>query len=399
MTVKRTRTRRRRVAVLSVRHHPASDSVLAGVREYAERHGGWSLLLVRHDVTLFTRCLERFDGDGAIVHDVAAAPRDGPIRAAVPTVVVADGEPPPGYAAVVLDARAAARRALHYFARKGYRTVGYFDARDVPMSRSLWEGLTAAAADEGVECLRFIHGPRMVPGPGWQLQDQLDDLGEWLTHRPRPFALLAADDTHAQRAVAAAQQAGLHVPNDVAILGVGNDETFCQFSRPSLSSVDLGAERLGSEAARLLDGLMRGRRPPRRPLLIAPGDVVQRQSSDVFAVHDPEVIAALSFIRERLDEPIGVEDLVEHTRVSRSNLQRRFLRALGYSPGRAIRQARLDRVRHYLSQTRLPLADVAARCGYNGLSQLSRDFRQATGQSPTQFRQHESPPVTTDSAQ
>jgi LacI family transcriptional regulator len=386
MPRRNTRISPRRVALLSVRRHPTADSVLVGIHDYSERHGGWSFLLVRHDVSLFSRCLERFEGDGAIVHDVTLAQREGPIEAAVPLVVITETPQPTAHATVSVAWAEAGRRAGDYFAQRGYRSVGYFDARDLPMTDQLWHGFAQRADEAGMDCLRFVHGPRMKPGRGWQLQDELDDLADWLAHRSRPFALFCADDTHAQRAAAAAHLARLHVPNDIAIVGAGNDETFCQFTHPSLSSVDVNPERLGFEAAALLDRMMSGRPPRQTHILVEPGHVIQRQSSDVFAVHDPEVLACLTYIREHLDEPIDVEQLVSHTRISRSNLQRRFQQTLGYSPGRAIRLARLDRVRHYLSQTRMPLADVAARCGYSCLSHLSRDFRQATGRSPTQFR-------------
>lgn len=362
--------------------------MLAGIGEFSDRGPQWDFLIVRHDVWLFANSLERFDGLGVIVcgdGEVMGASR-GRIAGPPGVPVVHAGWRPEGPRLTVApDYREAGAKAVRYLAGRGFRHVGYFDARDLWYSDELWAGLAAACREAALVPERFVHGPRMKPGEGWRLDDQISDIADWLRYRERPLGLLAADDTHAQRAMQGAKRAGLQVPDDVAILGVGNDEDFCQFAHPSLSSIDLRLERLGFEAAAVLANLIAGKAAP-VVTRVPPGDLIHRQSSDVLGARDEHVVRAVQYVREHIEEPVRVDDLLEHTGLSRSNLQRRFLKALGYCPGEAIRRTRIEAVRRLLIETRLPLADIAARCGFGHVSQLSRDFKRATGHPPTHFR-------------
>ena len=114
------------------------------------------------------------------------------------------------------------------------------------------------------------------------------------------------------------------MPEDVAVVGVDNDDLLCELARPSLSSVVVPAERVGYEAAALLDRLLSGARRPRHPILIPPADVVTRQSSDVVAIDDADVAAAMRFLRDHAHMPLRVADVLKHVPVSRRALERRF---------------------------------------------------------------------------
>jgi LacI family transcriptional regulator len=376
---------RRRVAVLTVRRHPSTDRVLNGIRSYADAHGPWDLFLIRHDQSLLTRSLEGFTGDGLIIGvdadqgPLADLPRDRP--------TVAIGKQLGFGSAVDVDHRAAGWLAAEHLMGRGLRRLGYFWGRDSPGSDRVWEGFETAAKDAGIEASHFISGPRMKPGEQWRLEDELLDLADWLADQPLPLGLLCSDDTHAQRALDSVRRAGLRCPDDVVILGNGNDEVFCQFCHPSVSSIDHQPERVGHEAAALLARMMNGQPATREPVRVQPWGVVERQSTDCWAVDDAEVASALQYIHEHLPQTPRVGDLVEHTGLSRSNLQRRFIASLGQSPGEAIRGVRLASARRYLLETQLSLSDITHRCGYKHISQLSREFRQQMGVPPSTFRE------------
>jgi LacI family transcriptional regulator len=366
--------------------------MLAGIRDYSDKGPKWPFFIVRHDVNLFADCLDNFAGLGVIV----CGENDGPDRRAdvpfnlgrpdLPTIWTG-WAPKKGVATVWPDYVQAGRKLAGHLLRRGFRQIAYFDARDMPYNFLLWEGVEAEVASHDIEPLRFVHGPRGRPAEGWRLEDQLNDLAEWLAFRETPLGLIAADDTHAQRAIEAAKRAQLKVPEDVAIVGVGNDEDFCQFASPSISSLDLRPEALGYEAAASLDRWLIKGESLDHELPIAPGNVIRRQSSDVLGTTDEAVVVAIQYIQEHIEESIRVEDLVEQVGISRSNLQRRFQKSLGYCPGEAIRRTRIDAVRRLLSETRLPLADVAVRCGFGHISQMSRDFKQAVGIPPSTYRE------------
>src|SRR5205807_1950764 len=151
---------------------------------------------------------------------------------------------------------------------------------------------------------------QLVRGAGYQLHPadtrqrplptRPEDLADWLRRGPEPLGVLACDDAQALRVLGAAQIAGLDVPGELAVVGVGNDRVLCTLADPPLTSIDLNTEQIGYEAAALLDRLLQRRRLPRRPLRaeLPPRGLVVRRSSDVLALADPEVTAAVRFIHE-----------------------------------------------------------------------------------------------------
>jgi LacI family transcriptional regulator len=167
---------------------------------------------------------------------------------------------------------------------------------------------------------------------------------------------------------------------------VDNNELLCNLSDPPLSSVDLNCERMGYEAAALLTELMAGRPAARRTTLIQPRGVVTRQSTDVLAIEDPEVAAAVRLIRTGACGGLTVRDLLASCSLSGSSLERRFRQTLGRSPKAEIIRVRLQRVVELLTDTDLSLAAIAARTGFKYPEYLSGVFKQRVGTSPARYR-------------
>ena len=184
----------------------------------------------------------------------------------------------------------------------------------------------------------------------------------------------------------ACREAGLRIPEDVAIVGMGNDDLLCDFARPSLSSVAVASEQIGHEAAALLDRLMNGHSPPPQPILVPPPGVVARQSSDVLAIDDHDVATALRFIRDASHKPIRVDDLLNAIPVSRRMLERKFRKVLRRGISEEIRRVHIERARRLLAGTDLAISAIAFNSGFSNASHLSIVFRQETGLTPTAFR-------------
>jgi LacI family transcriptional regulator len=176
------------------------------------------------------------------------------------------------------------------------------------------------------------------------------------------------------------------VPEEVAVVGVDNEELVCLLAYPPLSSVIPDAYRVGYEAAGMLDLMMKGETVYETLRTIPPLRVATRQSSDVMAIANPYVAKAMQFIREYSCQGIGVDDVLEHVTVSRSILQRLFRKELGRSILDAITAVRLQRVKELLTQTGLSMAEIAERAGYSYVEYLSTSFRRHTGQSPSAYR-------------
>ena len=174
-------------------------------------------------------------------------------------------------------------------------------------------------------------------------------------------------------------------------MGVGNDEVICRLCNPSLTSVELNTEKIGYRAAALLERMMRGRRPPRRPVVVEPREIVTRKSTGVLAISDADVAATMQFIREHVADGLTTQEAADHVALSRSTLQRRFAETLGRSPREEIIHAQLDRVKQLLVDTDLPLSRIASLSGFRYAESLCRLFKRKVGLTPGEFRKRVSP--------
>jgi LacI family transcriptional regulator len=198
--------------------------------------------------------------------------------------------------------------------------------------------------------------------------------------------LFACQDICAAFASEVCRTAGLRVPDDVAILGVDDDDLLCELARPPLSSIRVPSERIGYDASAQLDRLLRGAEPPPDPVRLAPLGVTTRRSSDILATTDPDVRAALAFIRSRPHVPIDVSDVVREATVCRRVLERRFRQEIGRSLGAEIRRTRLERAKQLLTDTHYSVEDIAHLSGCHTVKQLWLLFRRHLGQTPREYR-------------
>jgi LacI family transcriptional regulator len=212
-------------------------------------------------------------------------------------------------------------------------------------------------------------------------------LAPWFEALPKPVGILCSTDKTAYIAARVAQWKGVPVPEEMALLGVGNDELRCSLSVPTLSSIRVPAEEIGFRAAELLDHLMAGEPPPPGPLLLHPGPVVQRASTDMLAVDDEAVRNALSFIRQHHRDPISVDHVVQATTISRRALEQRFRHHTGLTINCHIQALRINHAKELLVGTDLPVARIAERAGFATGEYLSKIFRKHENTSPKRYRQ------------
>ncbi len=211
-------------------------------------------------------------------------------------------------------------------------------------------------------------------------------LAAWLAALPHPLGVLAANDQIAGRIVSACNLAHLSMPDDVAVIGIDNDEEFCEGTHPSLSSIDLGLAACGRLAGEMLDRLMSA--PHAAPVHVTypPLRLVRRESSRRFARHDPLVAQAVERIRREACSGLTAQDIVKEFPCSRRMAEIRFRNILGRSILQEIRRVRLETAQHLLRTTKLGLNFIANSCGYGSLSAFSIFFHQETGVSPSAWR-------------
>ena len=280
---------------------------------------------------------------------------------------------------------AIARLAADHLLDRGFRRFAYYGgvrSRINGWSIERESSFSERVGRRGYHCL--VYRDRHPEGRGWTRSQSA--LEGWLASLPKPVGLLAENDRRARLVLEACRSAGLRVPDELAILGVDNDELLCQLTTPLLSSVEQGSKRIGYEAAELLDRLMSGAGEPLSNLVIDPVGVVVRGSTDILAVEDPNVAEALRFIAERTSGTIRTEDVAAAVGVSRSGLDAHFKRALGLTVSAAIRKHQMDLTFRLTSSTRLPLKQIAARAGFKSVQHMTRRFAETYGCPPAQYR-------------
>lgn len=358
--------------------------VLRGIARYVEAYGPWSLYIDPESSGVYSPdWLRDWRGDGILAYIENARLARRFVRSRIPTVELSGLRLDVPLPQVCSDDEAIGRLAAEHLAERQLRRFGFSGYRGEAWVERRWAGFARAAAARGFPCGRFLCDHTPGSPARWERTQQ--KLVRWLRGLAKPAGLMACSDRHAQRVLDACRRAGLEVPDEVAVLGVDNDEETCRLSDPPLSSVVDDPARIGYEAARLLGRLMRGRRARGRRL-IPPLGVEARRSTDVTAVEDPVVAEAMRSIRRRAAEGLKVEDLLREAHVSRSAFYRRFRAAIGRTPHAEILRVKLDRVKGLLLRTELSVEEIAELSGFDHAEYLSVAFKRETGLAPGAFR-------------
>ncbi len=368
------------VALLIETSRSYGRGVLVGVRRYLSEHGPWSAYLETRSLeSQGPTWLRGWKGDGILSRTGSAALARRLRATSVPVVELRSSRLLPRAPWVGVDNRALGEMVATHLLDRGFRSFGLLALGGEDFFRERCENFVSTLKDRGFRC-DVLPAPR---GP-WEVQQR--DLVRWVRGLPRPAGVMACTDQLGFWLLDACTRAGIAVPEEIAVVGVENDEALCAMSRPPLSSVALPTERIGYEAARILDRLMRGRSVPKTRLSIEPLGVVARQSSDVVAVGDPRLASALRHIREHACAGIGVDDVLRAAPMSRSSLERGLRRVLGRSPHDELLRVRLDAAKRLLAETDLKLSAVAQRSGFRHVQRLCERFRAQFGETPGRYR-------------
>jgi len=380
----------RRIALVIGQDVTFCRNVIRGVRAYALDKPEWLFRNGPPDAATVRAC-RQWNPDGIIAHLGTAALARQILRLGKPVVDVACVLPKVGVPVVDVDHRAVGRLAADYLLNRGFQTFGFYGSREAYYSRLREQSFVERLAEAGYS-VSSCYGEYLPDLPGashWQGVEQR--VQKWLVELPKPAAILAANDIPARYLADQCRQLGLRVPDEVALLGVDDDEFECTLCSPPLSSVAIPSEKIGWEAARLLEEMMSGQPAPSEPLYLPPLGVITRQSTDTLAIGDPVVAAALQFIRRWAHEEIDVSMVAEEAQVARRTLECRFRRLLGRTVLEEIRRYRVELAKQLLAHTDLDMAEVARRSGFANAQRLALVFRQLTGQTPTSYRRQARP--------
>jgi LacI family transcriptional regulator len=372
---------RRHVALIVETSVIYGREILRGIARYLESHERWSVFLDERELEAPPpEWLLDWQGDGVICRPTTPDLAEGLRRRGLATVDLNDRFGDLGLPRIGSDMQAIGRTAAEHLLERGFGAIAYCGFESEVWSEARLEGVR-----QKVEPVSVLRTPwRGLREHAWEEERNL--ISEWLASLPKPLGVIACNDVRGYHVLDACRSLGIAVPEEVAVIGVDNADTFCSICDPPLSSVVPSAERIGYEAAALLERLMDGEAPPAGAILLEPIGIEERESTDCKAIHDPLVAQAARYIRAHSSHPLSVDDLGRRFNASRSTLERRFRAALGHSPHDEILKAKIKRIQTRLAGTDWPISRIADELGYENPEYLMVQFKRETGLTPTEWR-------------
>lgn len=374
-----------RIALLVETASSWGARLVEGVAGYANAHGGWLFYLEPHGKFDVQSLPPDWKGDGIIARVTSPLLAEEIAASRLPAVNVSWSRFGGRHMAhCTVDEESTGRLAGEHLLDRGLRSFGYCGSWRRPHHVDrLGPSFAARVREKGYPCSAFTSAVDLAT-LSWQ--EQLGELGKWLEGLTRPVGILTFDCLLGRQITEACRLCGLHVPDEVAVISSEYDELTSSISSPPLSGIDLAPRRVGYEAAAMLDRLLRGEANGEEDLRLPPEGVIVRRSTDLVALDDPEVAAALRFIRDHAHEAVYVTDVVNHIAISRRALEQRFRALLGRSPAAEIRRVHLERAKQLLRETDLSLAAVAVKSGFESAELLGRVFRREMHTTPSAYR-------------
>lgn len=358
--------------------------LLRGIADYNRQHGRWSAYFRPHGLGAPPpQWLSTWEGNGILVRVDSHSVAEAVMRTGLPAVNLRSTALQVPFPFVTVDNVEVGQIGAQHLIERGLRHFAFVNKPE-GVNPELDERATAfrkAVKRAGGTFASFIVAPERL---GWE-QEQ-ERLTEWVRSLPKPVGIMACNDRHGVYVIDACRRCNAAVPDEVAVLGADNDDALCDLGIPPLSSIDVNAEGVGYEAARILDAMMRGEKIRQKIIKVAPRGIVTRRSTDVIASEDEEVNSAVRFIRENACGGLQVNDVLEHIGMSRASLQARMKQITGRTIHQEIQRVRLNRCKELLAMSNVSIKQVARQSGFSSVQYMTRVFRSATGETPAKYR-------------
>jgi LacI family transcriptional regulator len=367
------------------------EELINGVLRYAADNGrNWSYVTAPESLSLSVTDLRGWDGDGIIAALNTPAEVACVKELALPTVNISGTMAKTPVPRVSVDHRLVGEMAAEHLIERGFQDFAFYGLRSVAYSQTRQEGFNARLAAAGFGSVALLMPPTFR-AKGLQWRDQQRKLVKWLSGLPSPVGLFAVTDYRARQVLDACRQVSLRVPQQVAVLGVDNEEVICAHVQPRLSSVSRNNQMEGYHTAATLDRLLQRKAVSGEEECIAPLGVVSRESTETVAFRDPRLCDTIEYLNEHISAPIGVQELASRVGVSRRWMEYAFREALGESPYQYIRRRRLKLAQRLLEKNaNARIYEVALQTGFSSAKQLSMAFSQEFGTSPREYQRSRS---------
>ena len=370
----------RNVAILFNTTFGFAHKLMAGVSRGWASHPDWDFLLYQQEYPKPAE-LREWRVDGIIGLFGRNWPVNPYLKLRVPIVNISSSRLPAPVVSVNVDQRAVGRAAALHLFDKDVASYGFAGYQESDSSRGRLAGFRSVLRKRRRDCnVHWIAGAYSHWPEGFE---------RWLAVLRKPAAVFVASDSEARLLLSVCRHMGLNVPEDVAVLGVNNEEDICLTCRPMLSSIPTGLQYIGEYATAIMGDWLSGKRPAKRIIEFMPGAVIERGSTQRSrGLDDPLVAQAIRWMRENLGQGIGVREVAGVCGVSQRALEYHFHAAAGRSPGKVLQQLRFDEATELLVHTELTLDEVARRIGFRSAQYMSTFFQKHCGFPPAAYRKH-----------
>lgn len=385
MTKKNNRPRRIALMLDLQWPYKRHTGVFAGTQRYAEELGWDSVVDEYAYDTLPSRRTRLLPYDG-IVARATKTLVERATRVKVPVVNVWRSSPVQNLVPSVFpDYQAAARLRAEHLLSRGIRNFATLGCSSDYAHRIETAEIREIVEQAGFRCLPASISLQYAKTLSrWRKTEHA--IEQWMDQWELPIGVYVGGDSIGRIVTQKCRERNWRVPEDVAIVAGRNEETFCEDQKPTLTSVEMGYERVGYEAARLLHRLMDGKERTNEPILLPPQGIVVRESTDFHAVEDKLIADALEFISKNCHRRIGQDDVSRAVKAETRTLQIRFRKILGRPIVTEIRRVRIERAKRELSQSDRPISAIAMDVGFGTAQRMYDVFRREVKVTPSEFR-------------
>ncbi len=365
-------------------------SLLKGITKYSHKYGPWVFCRMpgyyreKNGVEGILKWAKDWDANGIIGQFYSDSHVEKLMDAGIAVVAQDFKERQKNIPNITGDYLNTGRMGAEYFLRKGFKNFAFYGFKNIVWSRERLQGFEARVNEEGYEVHQFEHNRRFKYRELWYYKPSA--LSKWLKSLPKPIALMACDDNQGMHITEACRVSNIRIPEDVAVLGVDNDEMLCNLSDPPLSSVALDIEKGGYEAARLMQTMIQTKNQEFYDIVVEPTQVVTRNSTDIYAAKDKYIGMALKFIHNNVDKNMKVSDVLTQVPLSRRSLEIRFQKVTGLPVYEYIFNLRIERFTQKLLETDNSIFEIAVDLGLNDSKNIAQQFKQIKGCTPTEYR-------------
>ena len=275
------------------------------------------------------------------------------------------------------------KMGAEYFIKKGFKNFAFYGFKNIVWSRERFEGFQNHLLQNGFQVDHF-NQDNLADNELWYYKPSL--LSQWLQSLPKPIAIMACDDERAQHITEACKHAKIQIPEEIAVLGVDNDQMTCSLSDPPLSSINLDTDKGGYEAARLMDMMITNKKTKVQNIMVTPTHIVTRQSTDITSADDQYIARALKFIHQNIDDKINVADVLKVVPLSRRSFEKRFLDITGVAVYKYIYNLKIQKFALRLLETDKTVSEIALEAGFTESNNIARQFKLVKGCTPIEYR-------------